>query len=296
MASLANGIDFLANIFSSSNPKLGSVDHSGLEATILICYALFGACWMLTLGIFSDSDFSLVITGGAFFQCLGFTLLCMKVRATKSVEGISAKSLTLFVLYYITRIFATSMKNGYVPVDATGDYVYQLTDVASLVCVLHLLFCVHKTHVHSYQEEADSLSIKPLITISVVLGTFVHGNFNQCEFFDTVWATSLNLETFAMVPQLWMMAKVGGKVDNSTAHFVMCTVMSSVCRFVFWWYAFPELYEDEEGDLAAEIAGYYVIFAHIAQLLLGADFMFYYAQAWLGGTSVVLPAAGEIEM
>lgn len=291
MACLANGIDFLSALVCSNNTKAG-VDHSGLKATISICYAFFAFCWFITLGLFSDSDFSLVITAGAFFQCLGFMILCMKVRATKSVEGLSAKSLSLFVCYFCTRLSSTSIKNGYVPVDSTGDYMYQLVDAASLLCVLQLLFCVHKTHVHSYQEEVDDLPIKHLIALSFVFGYFVHGDFNQSELFDTIWAASLNLETVAMVPQLWMMAKIGGKVDNSTAHFVMCIVLSSVCRFVFWWYAYPEL-EEEDGSI---FAAYHVLFAHIAQLLLGADFMFYYAQSWLEGTAVVLPASAGIEM
>lgn len=292
MATLSNGIDHLANLVSGKESKLG-FDQSGLKSAIAICYFTFTFVWLLVLSEFSDSDFSLVMTGGATLQCLGFVILCLRVRATKSVEGLSSNMLSMFAIYYCVRLASTSIKNGYIPVDASGDFMYQAMDAAALVAVLYLLYAVHKLYSHSYQEEDDSLPIKPLVIPSLVLAYFVHGDFNKCEFFDIVWTFSLNLETLAMLPQLWMMAKVGGKVDTTMAHFVACIVFSCVCRFEFWWYAAPELAEEEGSSWYAMV---HVLGAHILQLVFSADFMFYYAQAWINGTSVLLPDAEGIEI
>ena len=49
-----------------------------------------------------------------------------------------------------------SLKNGYIPVDATGDGVYQLLDLLSLCCALDLLYRMSKTYRETHTEDADS--------------------------------------------------------------------------------------------------------------------------------------------
>jgi len=292
MAAIANGLDHISSFVCGNGSNLGSSEKSGLKSAIVLCYFTFAFMWIVVLGQFSDSDFSLVMTGGATLQFMGFVILCLKVRATQSVAGLSSQTLAMFAVYYCVRLTSTSLKNGYIPVDSSGDYMYQLMDLAGLFCVLHLLYACHKTHIISYDEADDTMPIMPLIIPSAVLAYFVHGDFNKNAFYDTVWTTSLNLETLAMVPQLWMMAKQGGKVDTTMANFVGCIVLSCVCRFEFWWYAYPEI--AEEGG--SEIAAMHVLIAHILQLLFSADFMFYFAQAKINGTALVLPDTEGLEI
>jgi len=290
MAAIANGIDFMSELFKNKSSKLGGVDEGGLQASTSMMYALAGFVWILTFGVFSDSDFSAVMTAGTLLQFLGFLQLGLRVRAKKSVEGLSSQTLVMFVLFYCFRLTSTTMKEGYIPVDTTGDFMMQAFEAAALLCVCHLLYCMHKKFPYSYQEEEDTLAILPLVVPSLVLGYFVHGDFNKNEFFDFVWATSLNLETLSMVPQLWMMAKIGGQVNSATSHFVVCMVGAFVCRFTFWWYAYNEQ--------STDIAGLHILFAHVIQLVLLADFMFYQVQAWINGTAVNLPegADGAVEI
>ena len=42
--------------------------------------------------------------------------------------------------------------------------------------------------------------------------------------FDSIWMTAHTLETFALLPQLYMISKGSGNVETYTAHFValMC--------------------------------------------------------------------------
>jgi len=217
MVAIADGLDHISSFITGKGSKSSDPSGSGLKAAVAIVYLCFAFLWFIVLGQFSDSDFSLVMTGGAVLQCLGFVILCIKVRATKSVESLSSKTLSMFALYYCVRLTSTSMKNGYIPVDASGDFMYQLMDLAGLMCVCHLLYAIHKTHAVTYQDEVDTMPIMPLVVPSVVLAYFVHGDFNKDELYDIIWTTSLNLETLAMVPQLWMMAKQGGKVDSTMA-------------------------------------------------------------------------------
>merc|ERR1719316_363192 len=189
--------------------------------------------------------------------------------------------LLMFVAFYVFRLTSTTMKDGYIPVDQTGDFMLQTFEAVSLLCAMYLLYCTYKLYPYSYQEEHDTLPVMPMIAPCVVLAYFIHGDFNKNRFFDIVWAASLNLETLALVPQLWMMAKVGGKVDRATSHFIACTILSCVCRFTFWVWAYDEQ--------TWEVAAWHILIAHCVQMLFCADFLYYYVQAWFNGTSVYLP-------
>ena len=126
---------------------------------------------------------------------------------------------------------------------------------------------------------------------------FIRGMLNRNWIFDMLWAFSLDVEVFQLLPQLYMMAKVGGQVDMSTAHFVGNIVLSCLCRFTFWIWAIPgckELSSPEGYSWDMQMGGYFILSAYIIQTLISLDFMYYYVKSWwVGQKSVYLPQAGE---
>jgi len=282
MVAIADGIDFVVDLFRGKSTKL---DHSGLRSSLLLCYIAFAVFWMFAWGRLSSLKFSAILTCSSGVQCLGFMLLTVKVRGTKSVKGLSSKMLELYALHLYFRLISTCLKNGYVPHDKTGDHVYQFFDILSLVLVLHLLYCLHKSYAHTYQDEHDTVRLSSIVVPCFVLAALVHGRNNRSFFFDTCWAFSSNLEIVAIVPQLWMMARLGGEVDGVTAHFVTCVVASGVMSFMFWWFNYQEL-----AKRGAHFYSKVLIAEQIAKLVLCADFMYYYTLALLTGTHVVLPS------
>merc|ERR1719359_2614209 len=189
------------------------------------------------------NGFSFVYFVGSSVQCLGFLALCMKVKASKSVAGISSQSLVMFAMSLSCRTFTTTIYDGYLPVDKSGDMMAQIMDGCSLVAVVHLLYLVHKTYVYTYQAEIDDLSIGPIVLASLTSAYFIRAELNRDPLFDALWAFSLNIEIFQMLPQLYMLAKVGGVVENTTAHYVVNIFIACVCRFAFWAWAIPECQE-----------------------------------------------------
>ena len=128
----------------------------------------------------------------------------------------------------------------YIPIDRSGHWFYQLMDFCTLLLACHLLHSVHKTNRHSYQDEHDTLPIWPFVVASVVLAIFVHGNLNRNFFFDTIWFVSLYLETCCMLPQLWMMSKLGCQaplvlmvlvscIADTKEAFALRVVLPSIC-------------------------------------------------------------------
>ena len=149
-------------------------------------YASTGATYfvfMMSVGVvlrhFGDRDFSTVLTLGAGLQCLGFFLLSLKVKYQKTVAGLSSKTLEMYIIFFFLRLASTLFKNGYLPVDRTGDHVYQIADIGSLLVVLSLIFDIHKTYKDTYQAEHDTLAVWKAIPACILLSVFVHGDLKD---------------------------------------------------------------------------------------------------------------------
>jgi len=264
-----------------------------------LSYFVFLLCAGVTLRHFSDRDFSTVLTLGAGLQCLGFFLLLQKVKRQKSVAGISSKMLEMYVLVLVLRLSSTLIKQGYLPVDRSGDHIYQSADIASLCLVFQLLWMCHKTHKVTFQASHDTLDIWRVVPVLFVLACCLRGNLNKSVFFDTTWTVAMYLDVVAMLPQYWMLVKQGGEVEALTSHFVALLMLSKACSFAFWFYGYKELAPRRQKNAGfinnftgLNIAGWMIVACHLAQLLLSADFMYHYlASAW-SKVKMVLPAGG----
>jgi len=251
----------------------------------VVAYLWFGFCTGYVADQFSDQDFSAILTLSAAVQCFGLILLVYKVRTTKTVQGLSRRSLEMYLLFFFFRLSSSLFKNGYIPVDRSGDWVYQLLDIVSLVMCLQLMYCILVTHRSSYQEQIDTVEMWRAVPACVLLATFVHGDLNDSPFFDIVWTVSLNLDALALIPQLWMVYKMGDKIDALTPHYVCSVVVSRLFAFWFWFYGFPEIAPLKGGF---NTAGWLIIGSHTFQLLVASDFMLQYIRKVLVATSAVL--------
>jgi len=240
---------------------------------ILATYFSFISGVIYTWQHHSDKDFSYILTISGCVQTLAFFLLLHKVRVQKSVAGISSKMLQCYTLAFLFRLSSTLVKNGYLPVDRTGDWIYQAADIASLLLVFQLLFLVHKRFKTTYQVELDTFPVWKMIPAAMVLGCAVHGNLNHSPFFDKTWTIGLWLDTLAMLPQLWMLIAKGGEVEALTSNFVALVFASRVLSFWFWFTGMPEL-APKDGSM--NTVGYLIVGTHAIQLLLSADFMYHY--------------------
>merc|ERR1719409_1585203 len=91
------------------------------------------------------------------------------------------------------------------------------------------------------------MDVRNLILGAVFLAVLIHPDMNAWITFDILWTLHLYIDAVAMVPQLWMVSKMGGKIHNVTAHYVAATFLSNVLSALFWFLASAELGEDEHG-------------------------------------------------
>merc|ERR1719387_2461400 len=110
---------------------------------------------------------------------------------------------------------------------------------------------------------------------------FLRGDLNESIFFDTMWATAMNLETIALLPQLWMMMKKGGEVDGMTSHFVASVAGGRMCALAFWWHGYTELEVMYDHKQTSNWAGKHLLLQHALQVLLSLDFVMHYLIAFV---------------
>jgi len=226
----------------------------------------------------ADGAFSSILTMAVMIQCLGMSLLALQISLTGSAAGISAKGLTLDAIALCCRLSSTVWLNGYLPVDATGDYIFQVIDVSSLVIIGWLLYQVYVEKRHTYQEEEDSLPIAPMVVGSLVLAALFHGNMNGRPFFDTLWMAGLFLGAVAVLPQLWLVTRTGGKIETLTSHHIAAMAVSRALSGIFMWHARADI------TCVPWLFGFnHVVWAilgsHLLHLILLGDFGYYYVKA-----------------
>lgn len=267
----------------TGSTALGTPNKSN-EGTklFLYVYLAFGAAVTLTRQTYKDLGMSTLITLNVALQLLAYSLLLMKVLHQKSVSGVSAKALQCQAVSYAARLSSTSWLKGYIPVDSTAKWLYQATDAMSLLTVLVLLYLAFRKYRSTYQEDLDSFDISYLLGFCFVLAVLLHPRLNNRPLFDTLWTLALYIDVFAMLPQLWMVGKiqVGGELEALTGHYIGAIAASRMVNLYFWWYGFRE-FAPKDGSF--NLTGYAILAAHVIQVLLLIDFVYFYVKSCFWG-------------
>lgn len=198
-----------------------------------------GFCGVVFFGykFFSDGGFSSILTLGAVFQTFAFFLLTVKIYVNQSCAGLSSRSLQLYVPVFVFRLSSTLFFNGYLPVDRSGDWVYQLADFASLLVVMFVLMSMHSSFQVTYHRVADTFPILFILMLAAVMSVLVHPSLNNWLPADIAWTFSLYCESMAMI-QLYMMTQIGGEVESLTSHYVASVAASRFLSFIFWVFSY----------------------------------------------------------
>lgn len=290
MASLVSLMDALQGAATGLEPLPRKLLESERSATATAYAGMAGVTLVIML-LFTEFDFSAVQTLSAGCMLLAFLLLAVKVNAQGSAAGVSSRTLEMYLLTLAIRLMSTTLKKGYLPIDSTGNFIYQSFDVATVVVLFRLVYAMQRGYRSTYQEEKDLNAIFGVVPLCALVAMVFHANLNRSFFFDTIWMTAHLLEAFALLPQLYMISQGEGKVETYTAHFVALLFLSRVFAWLFWFYGYPELADGYVEDVFAghsNWGGYTIIAASTLQLVLSADFMYYWAKAVISGKEVVV--------
>lgn len=131
----------------------------------------------------------------------------------------------------------------------------------------------------TYNAEQDAFPVQYLLGPCALLGIAM--NQDHSSPFEMVWAFSIYLEAVAILPQLFLLQKLG-EVENLTSHFVFALGAYRAAYLINWLYRY--FTEDDYLQRIVWVAG-------IVQTALYCDFFWHYYQSKKGGLnrSVKLP-------
>merc|ERR1719487_1203325 len=269
---------------TTTTTKMGAVDAkcAAYGGPVVYAYLGFVAVFALVKETYKDLGLSSFLTLSVSVQL--FALCCLRCRVAEfgGVQGLSKKSLMMQCCVYALRLCSSSWLRGYVPVDGTGDGLYQCLDLTALLMALHLVYCFQsRQYSHTYQAELDTVDAKLMIVVCITLAVLLHPDLNDRPLFDTTWTAALYIDSVAMFPQLWMMGRAGIAAETAatmgpSSHYLFGVSMSRAANFVFWYYGYPELAPEDTTKM--NWPGYAVIAAHVIQFLLLADSLYYFVR------------------
>jgi len=262
----------------ASSPALVVMAKNTPPMPVMAAYAVFGALGLAVFHFIGNGEFSAIMTISVMVQCLAVCLLALQVILTGSAAGVSVRALGLDALAFALRLSSTTWLNGYLPVDASGDHVYQAIDICSLVIVLWLIYHCTTSCCKSYQQEADTFPVMPVICGVLVLSTLLHADMNDRPIFDTTWMAGLLMGVVAVLPQLWLVNLAGGRMEALTSHYIAMMAASRLLSGLFMWHA------REDITCAFWVEGFNhsiwtILGAHAIHLFLLGDFVYFYLKA-----------------
>jgi len=231
------------------------------NASTLVVYAAGLMFAPIVYHALSDKEFSAVLTFGALLNCLGLAFLALqqqKWHGSAIPVGLSSSALDIYLAALIAKLSSTLWLSGYLPIDRTGDFLYQSADLCSLALVYRL-----RQHAPKLEGAPD---IRTVIIFAIILAVWVHPVMNNYQFFDIAWMTGLVLEAAALMPQLVLDAR-----PKASSHGVLALICSKALAGLFWFHGF----EDVAPEKGINFPGWGILGAYTIQLLLLIDLFTY---------------------
>jgi ER lumen protein retaining receptor len=91
----------------------------------------------------------------SLLKCFGFIVINYKIWGSKTVAGVSFKTIQLYVVVFIMRISSIFRHQGYLPFDKTGDWLYHGVEVISLIGIILIAYAIFGPLISTYDEKYD---------------------------------------------------------------------------------------------------------------------------------------------
>lgn len=142
-----------------------------------------------------------------------------------------------------------------------------------IVCSVMIVYIIRfgKPQMTTYNAEQDVFPVQYLLGPCFVLGLLI--NQDHRSPFEMIWAFSIYLEAVAILPQLFLLQKLG-EVENLTSHYVALLGAYRGLYLINWIYRY--FTEEDYMQRIVWVAG-------IVQTALYCDFFYHYYNSKKGG-------------
>ncbi|GAV56209.1 hypothetical protein ZYGR_0BA01150 [Zygosaccharomyces rouxii] len=200
-------------------------------------------------------------------------ILTHTVQKTNVIDGISFKTQVLYVLVFLTRYLDLLTFHWVSAYNSLMKIVFTATSVYIVV----LLQRSKTMNPIAYKEMImrDSFKIQYILGASFLLSLLFHHKFT---FRETLWSFSVWLESFAILPQLFMLSK-STKAESLTVHYIFALGLYRALYIPNWIWRY---YAEGKIDGIALTAG-------IVQTLVYSDFFYIYYKKVVKRGGIGLP-------
>jgi hypothetical protein len=237
-----------------------------------------------------------LIAGSDFANMMSYAIVLNYLVTKRSCEGLSLQSLFCLVATRVQHIFSHALDLHYTP-QFLPSFVYGFLDFSSMMLGIGCAVLIKQKYMDTYDATADDFGVilldrlggrrrgkrRPakwavLYVLSFVLAflwyqvrrtmsSFWTGYF--CCFYEVICSV-------ALIPQLWMFHKQRA-VNRLLGNFVVCVAVNRLCILAFW-VMYPSFnYGRKPDNRGVQMA------SESLNLLIAADFLFYYARSMLQG-------------
>lgn len=263
--------------------KAFQASHADMACYFAGFFTMVGGYYFLATGGAGQ-----IVPLAAAVQLMGFVMAYVRARMSRSVAGIAPETLHIWMAGILCRlsvnviIFWSDHADSYLPSDGMCDWAYQMLEMLSVVVLALLLHEIHVVHRVPIQESKMS---PVLIGGCLVLSVLVHPKLNNC-WSNLRFAAGQYMEGVAMLPQIMLMAKSGGKVEALTSHYIACSFVAQL-MMLKWWHSVQDILKTE--DYPSHVPGRMILLFSFLSVLMLADFMYQYVKAIVNKATLVLP-------
>eukprot|EP00916_Digyalum_oweni_P008779 GHVL01014645.1.p1 GENE.GHVL01014645.1~~GHVL01014645.1.p1 ORF type:complete len:348 (+),score=32.88 GHVL01014645.1:132-1175(+) len=263
-----------------TNSSFGkTVQRHQTQIPVWMCCSVFILCFY---HMCSDGDYSFLLTVGSVIGTVSFSVLLLKIISSQNMSGISLQMMICYAVLTASRLCSILFYESYLPFDRSGDIVYRVAEVLNCIAASYIVYLGTSGSKYSRTVNHDSDIVKSywLAIPSFLLAVLFHPNLNGFAPSDIAWTFGLNLESVAVLPQLFLFNQQK-KVEPATTHFLAAQSLSRLMTFMFWWWSWQEL-NDASHPLRAYV-GLWVLITQLAQLLVLCDFIYSYVMTIIRG-------------
>jgi len=232
-------------------------------------------CFMMFCATIYFGDMEHLLNAASIIlEILGLLLLRRKIQVRASVKGISGMTMVMYAIVYAVRLYL-QIPDSYALKDLSMDGMFTIIPFFLVCDILQSVFVRFRS---SYEAELDVLHAKYLVPSCILAAFILRPQFRVWSTsYSLVWSSCLYMDVLALMPQVMMMYRSGGKIEAPIAHFVAATFLS---RMEDLWDTVAYHYASRHSD---KFSFWMVVCVQGIHLLLVADFMYYYLKARAAG-------------
>lgn len=141
---------------------------------------------------------------------LAIVVLMIKIWKTKSCAGISGKSQVMYALVFITR-YLDLFTNFVSPYNTVMKVLF-------IVCTCITVYFIFFQYKDTYDSKHDTFRMEVLLILALGLGFLINHDFT---FMEITWTFSEYLESVLMLPQMFMIFKMGKSELPTTLYLIV---------------------------------------------------------------------------